>query len=36
MSNFAGEKMATATANKKFRMYPLEMRRGSLWGLLLL
>lgn len=27
--------MATATANKKFRMYPFEMRRGSHWGLLL-
>lgn len=27
--------MATTTANKKFRMYPLEMRGGSLWGLLL-
>ena len=28
--------MATATANKKFRMYPFEMRRGSHWGLLII
>lgn len=32
---FADEKKATATANKKFRMYPFEMRRGSHWGLLI-
>lgn len=33
---FADDKMATATANKKFRMYPFEMRRGSHWGLLII